>query len=271
VGNFELQEIQPVSKRKKIAIVGGGLAGMEAALDFTLKGYQVDLFEKNDLGGQFNLAYLPPKKESLKKLVDYYIAELNRNNIKIIKKEATPDDLIGKYDEAILATGAVPAIPPIKGLTKYYWADFLKKEDQLPQNEKIVIIGGGLIGIEMASKLVDKGNEIIVVEMLSEIAAGMEMLERKLTLAKLKSKNVKIYLESKVTEIDGNKIKMSQHEKEIVLENIDKIIVATGMKSYHPLKEKLEGKIPLHLIGDAQKVAKAQDAILSAYVIASSV
>ena len=72
-----------------------------------------------------------------------------------------------------MATGAIPAIPPIKGLKEYYWTEFLN-DDQLPKNEKVLVVGGGLIGLEVASKLIEGNNKIIVVEMLEEIARGME-------------------------------------------------------------------------------------------------
>jgi pyruvate/2-oxoglutarate dehydrogenase complex dihydrolipoamide dehydrogenase (E3) component len=163
----------------------------------------------------------------------------------------------------VIATGAVPAVPPIKGLKDYYWADYLLDEN-LPQNEKIVIIGGGLIGIEMASKLVDRENEVIVVEMLSEIARGMEMIEKKMTLAKLKAKNTQILLNYKVIEIDGDKVILSGAEDK-VLEGVDKIIVTAGMKSLNELEEKLKDEVELYVIGDAHQVGKAQEAIRDGY------
>ena len=251
------------------AVVGGGLAGMEAALMLKLRGHQVVLFEKDKLGGQFNLAWLPPNKESLKEIVDYYIYELKEHDVPVIYKEATPKDLLnGNYDAAIIATGAQPAIPPIEGLDKFYWAEFLLDEN-LPENKKVVVIGGGLIGIEIASKLVDKNNDVIVVEMLNEIARGMEMIEKNMTLKKLQMKNVPIYLNTKVSAVDGDKVYLIG-ERQVLLENVDHIVVATGMKSHRPLADALKDKIEVHVIGDAKKVAKAQEAIRDGYMIAQN-
>jgi len=255
------------AQKKRFAVVGAGLAGMQAALTLKQRGHAVDLYEKDKPGGQFNLASLPPNKESLQEIIDYFEYELKQNAIPIIHQEATADELLAKaYDGILLATGAVPLVPPVRGLKDYYWAEFLLDEN-LPQGEKIVVIGGGLIGIEIASKLVDKGNEVIVVEMLAEVARGMEMIEKAMTLKKLAMKNVPIYARTKVEEIDGATVRLSG-ERQVILENVDHIVVAAGMKSYAPLYSALKGKTPVYLLGDAKKVGKAQEAIRDGYTIA---
>ncbi len=266
VGN-NYEEAKEAEEKRKYAVVGGGLAGLEAAITLKDRGHRVDLYEKDRLGGQFNLAYLPPQKQNLKKIIQYYERQIQKKAVNVIYQEASETDLLGRdYDGVILATGAIPMVPPIKGLGKYYWTEFLKDE-YLPENETVLIIGGGLIGIEVASKLVEKNNQVIIVEMLAEMARGMEMIEKTLTMKKLQAKNVTIYTNCAVTEIDGSKVYI-KNEKQTVLDNIDRIIVATGMKSYNPLESKLKDKIPVHVIGDARQVAKAKDAIESGYKLA---
>ncbi len=259
---------EPVTHPKKFAVVGGGLAGMQAALTLKARGHTVEIYEKDRLGGQFNLAYLPPNKSSLKEIVDYFEYELAQADIPVIHKEATSADLTPqKYNAAIIATGAKPALPPIKGLDKFYWTEFLQDEN-LPENQTIAVIGGGLIGIEIASKLVDKNNTVIIVEMLDDVARGMEMIEKVLTLKKLKAKNVTIFTGTKVTQIDGDKVFIEGAEVS-VLEGIDKIVVATGMQSFRPLAD-APVDLPVHIIGDAKKVGKAQEAIRDGYILAQS-
>ncbi len=260
---------EPASERLKFAVVGGGLAGMEAALTLKKRGHEVVIYEKERLGGQFNLAYLPPNKQSLKEIVEYFEFEIRENHIPVIYKAASEQDLLeGGYDGVILATGSIPAVPPIKGLEKFYWTEFLQEEN-LPEGKKILVIGGGLIGIEMASKLVEKNNQVIIVEMLPEIANGMEMIERTLTLKKLREKQVTIYTNTRVKEVQGDRVILTgEHAGE--LNGIDEIVVATGMQSYNPLEEKLKGKLPVWVVGDARSVGKAQDAIRSAYEVAST-
>ncbi len=266
----ELEEITQASEIKNYAVVGGGLAGMQSALALKQRGHRVTLFEKDKLGGQFNFAPLPSQKHSLKKQIDYFVEEIKEKQIKVLNKEATTEDLIGKYDGVIIATGSKPFIPNIDGLTEYNWAEILY-EFNLPKNKNVVVIGGGLIGVEIANTLVDYGNKVTIVEMLEDIARDMEMVTRKLNLMKLKKANVKVYTNSKVTKIDGRSLYLVQtngSEKEIKLDNIDIYVVAAGMRPNKELIEKLEGKIPYYIAGDADKIGDAVSAIQSGYFLA---
>ncbi len=261
--NTNLPELKKSNEKKYFAVVGAGLSGMEAAVSLNSKGYKVDLFEKNQLGGQFNLAYLPPNKSSLKEIVKYYENEIDERTINFINREAVEEDFSNKkYDGIIMATGAVPAVLPIKGLTKFYWTEFLD-DNFLPEEKRILVIGGGLIGLEVASKLVDAGNDLVIVEMLKDVARGMEMIEKVLTLKKLKSKNVQILTNHKVVEIDRNKVILQSDDETKEINGIEEIVVATGMKSYIPFD--YNGETPIYFVGDAAKVGKAQDAIHDAY------
>jgi len=194
--------------------------------------------------------------------------EIERLKIPVVYKEAT-SQLIEQqgFNEVVIATGAKPVVPNIKGLTKYHWAEILEKPDSI-QNKKVVIIGGGLIGVEIASKLIDYHNHIIIVEMLDEIARGLEMIERNLTLAKFKQHNVQILLKHKVVEVNGTTLILeNENHERVQLQNIDEIVVSVGMQSYKPF----ETSVPMHFVGDALKVAKAQDAIYEAYKLATQI
>ncbi|MEN8122431.1 MAG: NAD(P)/FAD-dependent oxidoreductase [Bacteroidota bacterium] len=269
--NTDYPQAEPAKQTKHFAVIGGGLAGMQAAITLKRRGHDVDLYEKNELGGQFNLAFLPPNKSSLKEIIDYYISELKihgAHQVNVINKEATIDNLkSAKYEGIILATGAIPAVPPIKGLKEFYWTEFLN-DDQLPKNEKVLVIGGGLIGLEVASKLVDGNNQVVIVEMLNEIARGMEMIEKAMTVKKLKDKKAEIFINHKVVEIKGSKVLIENGETTKEIDNINKIVVATGMKSDRPFEH--VGEIPVYIVGDANKVGKAQEAIHDAYKLAIS-
>ncbi|MBU0475055.1 MAG: FAD-dependent oxidoreductase [Bacteroidetes bacterium] len=264
--NTGLPEVEKAKVSKRYAVIGGGLAGMEAAITLKERGHLVDLFEKNELGGQFNLAYLPPNKESLKEIVEYLTNEIKEQNINLINKTATAADFENKkYDGIILATGAVPSVPPIKGLKKYYWTEFLE-DSQLPKNKTILVVGGGLIGLEVASKLVDGNNNVIIVEMLDEIARDMEIIEKAMTIKKLQMKKTEIITNHKVVEVNGNKVIIIGDGIIKEINDVDEIVIAAGMKSYIPFE--YTGNTPIYKIGDALKVGKAQEAIHEAYALA---
>lgn len=249
---------------KRIAVIGGGLAGMEAAIGLHDRGFSVNLYEKNSLGGQFNLASLPPGKASMARIVEYYVQEIALRKIQVHQTVATSKHLLAqKYDEVVMATGSIPMTPSIDGLTEYYWTEFLDDE-QLPSQEKILIIGGGLIGLEVASKLVEKQNKVIIVDLLPELAQDMEMIERTLTLKKLKDHDVQFFLETRVQKVAGDLVYLiGKHAKTI--SKIDKIVLSIGMRSETNLHNELRSQMPCHLIGDARRVGNAQNAIRDAY------
>lgn len=267
VGNNKFK-CKETTDSKAIAVVGGGLAGMEAAIQLKKRGHNPVIFEKEKLGGQFNLAWLPPGKSSLKELVDYYVEEIDYLHIPVENKEFLEEDAQG-FDEVIVATGATPIAPNIEGLKKYYWTEFLY-DNQLPENESVMVVGGGLIGMEVASKLVEKTNKVIVVEMLDEVARGMEMIEKKMTLAKLKKFGAKIYTGHKVVKVNEDVVTLHA-EEDMIIENIDKVVLATGMKSENMLYNNLKDKVKCHIIGDAHKVGKALDAIHEAFALACKI
>ncbi|MCF8294971.1 MAG: NAD(P)/FAD-dependent oxidoreductase [Bacteroidales bacterium] len=265
--NTRFPDLQPADLPLHVAVVGGGLAGMQAAITAAKRGHKVELFEKNELGGQFRLAWLPPGKESLDEIVDYFKRELDYHSVIIRKMEATPWILEDEqFDKVLMATGSVPAIPPIPGLCDYHWAEVLEK-DNLPTGKKILIIGGGLIGTEIAVSLIGHHNQLIMVEMMEDIARDMEMIERKVSLQKLVQHKVQIYTNSRVTSVANCSVSIENSKGELIeIADIDQIIVATGMKSYHPF----ELTIPFTWIGDALKPGKAEDAIKAGYEVALS-
>ncbi len=260
----ELEIFTKSENQKNFAVIGGGLSGMEAAYTLNKRGHKVTLFEKNKLGGQFNYAPMPSQKESLKKQIDYYLNELK--NINVIQKEIKEEDIIGKFDAAIVATGSEPFVPSINGLNNFYWAEILEKEN-IPKGKNILVIGGGLIGVEIANTLIDYKNKVTIVELLDDIARDMEMITRKLNLMKLKKNNVEILTGTKVVSVKGSTViaeKLEGNEK-ISFENIDVIVLATGMKPVRRFGENLKGKMDVYFVGDANQVGDAVTAIQSAY------
>jgi 2,4-dienoyl-CoA reductase (NADPH2) len=260
----ETETVKPARQSKKYALVGGGLAGMQAAISLRERGHEVDLYEKNTLGGQFNLAPLTPNKRSMAKLIPYFIEELKHNKVNIIFKEANKSDLISKYDGVILATGSKPAVPAIPGLDKFYWADILLEEN-LPENKKVLIIGGGLIGVDIATALIPRNNKVIIVKRTTDFGEDMEAIAKTLSLKMMKEKGTVFSDHTHIKEVKGRTVYAGRSGKSIRFDDIDVIVVSTSMKSYNPLEKELEGKMRVYIIGDAREVGNAQDAIWDGY------
>jgi 2,4-dienoyl-CoA reductase-like NADH-dependent reductase (Old Yellow Enzyme family)/thioredoxin reductase len=260
----ESEPLVRADEKKNYTVVGGGMAGMEAAITLRQRGHKVTLFEKKELGGQFNLAPVSTQKKSLQKQIDYLKNELG--SIQVIKKEVKPEDILGRYDGVILATGSKPLIPPVEGLTEYRCDEILTGKN-IPQNKSVLIIGGGSAGIEIANTLVDYGNKIIIIEKLDDIAVDMETITRNLILQKLRGDGVTLYTNTKVERIAGSSafLKSRNVFNGLRIDDIDIYVAAAGRCSEKELYNQLENKIPAYLVGDALEVGDAASAIQSAY------
>lgn len=257
-------------KGKNIAVVGGGLAGMEAALTLNKRGHKVTLFEKDRLGGQFIYAPLTPNKKSMETLIPFYVKELQDNKINVIFKEATTHDLIHNYDEVVIATGSKPAEIDIEGLNNFYWADILI-EEKLPKNKNVLIIGGGLIGVDIATALIPLNNKVTIVKRTTDFGEDMEMIAKLLSLKMMKEKGTVFSEHTNIKRVEGKTVYAVKDGENIQFNDIDIIVVSTGMKSFNPLETELKNRMPVYLIGDARKVGNAQNAIKDAYETAKEI
>jgi 2,4-dienoyl-CoA reductase-like NADH-dependent reductase (Old Yellow Enzyme family)/thioredoxin reductase len=253
---------------RRFAVVGGGLAGMEAAMTLRKRGHTVDLYEKDKLGGQFNLAPLTPHKKSMEPLVPYLVGELKNMDVKVFFKEVTNSDTLAAYDGVLVATGSRPSVPKIPGLEKFYWADILFEEN-LPANKRVLIIGGGLIGVDIATALIPLNNQIIIVKRTTDFGEDMEMIAKNLSLKIMKEKKTIFSDHTFIKKVDGSTVYAERNDRDIQFENIDIIVVSTGMKPYNPLADILINKL-VYVIGDARKTGNAQDAIRDGYDTAKS-
>jgi 2,4-dienoyl-CoA reductase (NADPH2) len=255
-------------------IIGGGPAGMEAARVSRLRGHDVTIFEKTGkLGGQLNIAAVPPSKQSLTLITKYYANQLRKLGVKIeYNTEVTPEFVAErKPDAVIVATGAQPIIPrSIPGFDKPHvvtaW-DVLSSEKKVGWN--VAVIGGGAIGCEVAEYLAGrftrpftKGRtSVTVIEMQDGLAKGLDFGTMAHHADLLGEYGVNVYLSTTVKEITDDGLILDVNGKEEVLTGMDNIILAMGSKPYDTLSEKLKEIVPeVYVIGDAKEAHSAMEA-----------
>jgi len=265
VGREQLED-GLAEQARHFAVAGGGPAGMQAALTLRRRGHQVDLFEKDALGGQFNLAPLTPNKRSLGSLVPYLASSLERRGVKVVKSQVQASDLRA-YDGVIVATGSAPKVPNIPGLKYYRWADLLADET-LPREQHVLIIGGGLIGVDVATALIPLGNRVTIVKRTEDFGEDMELIAKTLSLKMMKQHGARFSDRTHITRVDGRTVYADRNGEDVVFEDVDLIVVSTGMRSSIDLVTDLHGAVPVRVVGDANRVGNAREAIEDAYLTA---
>lgn len=247
---------------KRVLVAGGGPAGMEAALTLGRMGHEVVLCEKDDrLGGQWNLASIPPGKQDFQWVVDWRIGQLRKMNNVIIRTGCEVDEeMIASFapDVVVAATGSVPAIPPIPGADNPMVSTaHAALEGGVDHALKIAVVGGGATGCETAHYLAHQGKEVTIVEALPNIGAG-EMPARMIWLVRnLAQKDVAVLTGTKVEEVTraGELVVTRRGEREN-LGPFDAVVMATGVRSHDPLKSIREkpGR-KTYVVGDAYVLA----------------
>lgn len=272
LGNEEKYRMDPVEKVKKVLIIGGGPGGLEAARVARKRGHQVTLLEKSPrLGGQMLLASIPPHKQTLSKAMDWLTREVDREGVEIKLNTEGNEENIAKEnpDMVIVATGARPISPDSfsgpKVLTA--WEVLGGKEVE----KEALILGGGMVGMETAEFLSQKGCRVIVVEMTERLAADMEGTTRALLLERIALQKISSLLSTEVKDIRDGKVLVSHDGNERWLE-AGTIILALGSRANNEILQALEGKVPQILpIGDCVKPRKAKEAIHEGFAAALQV
>ena len=261
VGNEEkFREITRAEKKKKVVIVGGGPAGMSAALTAAQRGHDVVIFEKTDKlggGGQFRLACIPPFKEELFYIPEYYSRELSGlDNVRTeFNREAHPEHVMNeKPDAVIIATGSGAGFPLLSVADVQ---DVLTYEAVLLRTDRVgdtaVVIGGGCVGCETALYLLKEGVRVTILEMLPRLLIEMNAATRNCLMKELMNRGALMISGARVTSIASNNVQYVKDGKEEIAE-ADTIVLATGATSCNQLYENLiDLVLDLYLIGDAKK------------------
>lgn len=260
-------KITPAAKRKNIAVIGGGIGGMEAAIVSAKRGHKVVLYEKSDhLGGIFIAAAAPSYKEKDRDLIAWYEREIQKYKIKIkLNTEIQDVRTLKTADEIIVATGAVPKTLPVKGIEYAMDAtEYLLGEKEVGEN--VAIIGGGLTGCEIAYELYLQGKKPTIVEMKNDLIAvkGVCLANSSYLRDFFEANKVPVYLETTLGEVlkDGVTA-VDKNGKRFKIE-ADSVIVSVG---YNPAPISSKGR-HVHVIGDANKVGNLRTVIWNAWDVA---
>ena len=270
-GYENTRSIQPAAQKKKIAVLGGGPAGLEAARVAALRGHDVTLFEKTTtLGGQLNIACVPPRKEEMRRAAqDLIHAVCNAGVHLCMGQTRTAEQLKDAGFEAVInAVGAHSAAPRIPGIDSVNVADawkVLAGEQQVYGT--VAVIGGGMVGCETAEYLAARGCKVSVIEMMDKIAAGESSTILPTLLENYKTYGVEQYPSHKVKEFRMDAVVCENKDGAEVTIPCDYIVLAMGARSNEFDAAALEAaSIPVYSIGDAAgKAAEISNAIRTGY------
>lgn len=261
-------DLKPAAKPRKIAVVGGGPAGMEAARVCKLRGHEVTLFEEKELGGLLHEASVPEFKSDIRPLCKYLITQIEKLGIPVEHKKASAADLAG-YDAVICATGSRPILPGVPGIDKPGVMDALEVLNGARKPEgRIAVIGGGLVGTETALHLAEQGMHTTLVEMLPKIMNGVAATDQLAYSERIAKADMEVCTGTRLVSIGDGEITVSDRTGTHTIP-ADSVIIAIGLKAQDSLYGELcaQGK-EAYLVGDAVHPGKIFDAFHTAYRVA---
>lgn len=268
------EELKKGKTPRKVTVVGGGPAGMEAARAAALVGHEVTLYEKEDhLGGQFLVASVPPGKGEIASYIAWARRQLEKLGVTVkLGKEYDIDTFRKeKPDVVIVATGASSYKPPIKGIDGQ---NVVTAEDVLKgkavTGQRVVIAGGGMVGCETATFLASMGRSAIIIEMLPAIATDEELTRRLALMKMLEEKKVQVITGAEIKEITQKGVRVSKEGQEMEVE-ADTVVLALGMTSQRTLADLLEKETVIKVVGDAIKPRNALEAVREGFLAGAEV
>ena len=256
--------VKPAERSRKVAIVGGGPAGMEAAIVAAQRGHEVTLFEKRKLGGMLIEASVPEFKNDLKRLINYLSAQVKKTGVNIVNSEGTGQIIKdNKFDAVIVATGAAPCVLKVPGIDKPSVVGALDVLNGAETGKNVIVVGGGLIGCDVALFLAEQGKKITIVEMLDGIALDMESATRMAYFDRLSKRDVDMRtgLCLEVVTDNGIIVRDTQGAKEEI--EGDSVVLAAGLTANRGLFDELK-EVPnmeVYAVGDNVEPRKIHDAI----------
>ena len=266
VGRERSMRIHPASRPKRVCVIGGGPAGMEAARVLALRGHRVTLIEKEkELGGLLLYATVPDFKGELRRFLQYLKTQVKKLGVEVLLERRATLELVRdlKPDSVVLAAGSAMAAPQIPGVQKSFVANALELlSGKFQPGARVVIAGGAAMGCEIAAHLGALGKKVTVVEMLGDLALDLESRSRLALLQLLKERGVETLTSWKLEKIDEGGVLLSDRNSNRREVPVDSVILALGMASnqdlIQPLRENFQ---EVYLIGDCLEPRKIYQAI----------
>lgn len=268
--NSQHYKLRKTKNPKRVAVIGGGIGGMEVARILSIRGHIPTIYEKSDkLGGIFIAAAAPSFKENDKELIEWYKRQVKKRGIevKLNYEVSSLSDI--DADEYVIATGAEANHIPVPGADEYAMeaCDYLLEKKKVGKN--VIIIGGGLTGCEMALDLYNKGKKPVIIEMKNDLMAVPNLCLANSSYLRdfFRTNKVPVYLESGVKEIGKDYVIVEEKNKKQTKLPADSVIMSVG---YHSMPlEKASRNV--HLIGDAKKVGNLRSVIWGAWDVAMKI
>jgi NADPH-dependent 2,4-dienoyl-CoA reductase/sulfur reductase-like enzyme len=263
------EDIGTAKHKKKVLVVGGGPAGMQAAVTACERGHEVVLAEKSGaLGGLLKFTDTDSLKHDLRKFKEYLVRKTKLSSAKVLLNTEVTDDLIEwvRPDDIIVATGSEPIIPAfIKGIDRARHATEIYFNPEKPVEDRVVMIGGGLIGVEAGLHLTNLGKKVTVLEMQDDYAVDAKTVYKIGLMRKVHEMGLEIITGAKVREITDKGVVYEKDGKEITARG-DTVLYAVGMRSNDLPYYDLYNKAPfVATVGDCRKVGKVDGAIHSGF------
>ena len=263
---LEGDTIYPAPEKKKVLVAGGGPGGLYAAFTAAQRGHAVTLYEKGDiLGGNMRLAAYPPGKGDITNMVRSYIAKCEEYGVKMVMHtEVTPAMVAeAKPDAVIVATGSNPLVLPIPGINDtgvIHAGDLL--DGKASVGKKVLVVGGGMVGCEVADFLGELGHEVSVIELRDQLGPDVIPEHRKFLMKDFEAYKVQGVTGAKVAQFftDGVSYTLADGT-EGRLEGFDNVVLAMGYRNNDTISEEIKKIVAeTYVIGDAVKARKALDA-----------
>ncbi len=276
LGREKEMGFHPVESPKRVMVIGAGPGGLNVAWVAARRGHDVSLFEKQGvIGGQLVLGSVTSYKKELLTLIRFQERQINRFGVRCHFNREVTVDTVKTYDPdvVIVATGSLPSLPPVDGIDKPIVVPFtevLNVEQTIRM--KVVVVGGGATGCEVALHLLENGCPVTIVEILPEIAKRLETMTRKLLLKKLKEHNAEIMTECRLLRVEDNGVVILRQDNKEVFIEAEKVVIAAGSRPDNRLFDQIKSMgYEVHQVGDCLEPRSAKAAIYEGAVLGRSI